>query len=141
MAQKAYDPTKIQVIVNGVPAFDLADIDDAVVTEYDEDRSRVVTGLTGEGAIEFMLSEAGEIRVTLKAKSPTNAQYSALYLARRQFSIKFVDISTNGESAFSKVCSVKRTPRGAYGKTKADREWIFAAANLKQVFAGQTAIV
>lgn len=138
--QVGYDPLKFRAVVNGVPVFDPADIDDALKASYDEDKSRAVVGMYGDAAIEWMVSDVGTFTITLKAKSPTNAQFTALYQARRQFSIKFVNRNTNLESAFCLACAVKTVPELAGGTASPDREWVFTATELRLNLDGHKTI-
>lgn len=131
-----YNPLLVRAVVQGNPVFDLADVDDAIMATYNEDRVTVVKGMYGDGGFDINVATDGTITLILKAKSPTNTVLSQLMAAHAQFGVKLINKNTAIESAFCAACMVQTAPGVGGGTSASDRTWVIGAAELNLVHDG-----
>lgn len=130
IVQVPYNPLLVRAVIAGVPVFDPADDDNALMAEYEEDRVTVQKGMYGDAAFEINVATNGEYTIVLKAKSPTNAQLSILMNSKLQFRVKLVNKNTLIESCYSPACMVKTPPPVGGGTSAQDRTWVISATTM-----------
>lgn len=136
IVQVPYNPLLVRCVVNGVPVMDPADDENAMMAEYNDDRVTIQKGMYGDAAFEINVATDGTFTLMLKAKSPTNAQLSALERGKVQFRVALVNKNTNIEAASCPACMVQTVPAMGGGTSASDRTWVIGATQIEMIQDG-----
>ena len=129
-AAQTYDPTKVQVLVMGVPVVGFAEGSMIKATRTSDANSMHVGA---QGQVDFVKSadKSGEITVTIKHNSPSNAVLQTIHNQDLKVPIVCVDVNLGTQFGFNAMeCKVKKQPDFDRGKEVGEVEWVFVAAEL-----------
>ena len=129
-AAQTYDPTKVEVLVMGVPTVGFAE-GSMVKATRNSDQTTTHVGATGQVDFVESADKSGEVSITLKHNSPTNGLFQTLHNQKLKFPIICVDINIGTQFGFNAMeCKVKKQPDFERGKDMGEVEWVFVAAEV-----------
>jgi hypothetical protein len=139
MPVNTYDASQVNVLVAGVPILDEAEGEFLSIDRSTDAYTKTV-GTRGSVARSKSTDKSGEIVITLKQTSPTNAVFTALAVAGELNDDDIVPVLITDKSGasvhFGGECWIRKQPAAAYGAEITNREWIFDVASLEHGNAG-----
>jgi len=118
-----YDPTKVSVVMGGVPLRGFAD-GDMVSIEYTNDQRSVHVGTQGEGRHIKSNDLSGTATVRLADYSPSNDALMLIHRADTPLPLVVTDKSTNAGLFFAASAMVQRVPNMVKGSEASMNEWV-----------------
>ena len=136
---KQLDPKLYQLVVGGVPISGYSD-DSMIKVSRLEDAWNLTVGADGEGTRTKTNNKSGQIEISLKQSSASNAHLSSLALADELENAGLVPSMVkdgNGNSIYMAEQSyVKKHADAELNKTATDRVWIIETDALQMLTAG-----
>lgn len=131
MAVYTYDPSKVAVIVGGIPISGFAD-GESIKVERTVDTYNKSTGLDGKTSRVKTNDKSGTITLVLAQTSPSNDTLSIQAAKDSDEDVVTVTIEDvqSGSSYTSATCWIKKPANAGFSKDITNREWIFEAVDL-----------
>lgn len=131
----SYDPTKVTVVVGGVPMRAFAD-GLMVEAEFSVDQSSMHIGTQGEGRHIDNKDKSGTITVRLADYSVSNETLQGFYEAGAPIPIILQDKTTKADLVFAEECKLRKVPNMGKSDETIINEWVFNAIRMNIVHSG-----
>lgn len=131
-----YDPTKVQVVVNGFTVTGFAE-GSMISVSRNTDKREMDVG--ADGTVDFIESadDTAIMNITLKHGSPANQKLQELYDSGEEFTVAVVDQNFDGDVGHSgSRCKVGNLADDERTDSMAEREWPILIADHEAAFEG-----
>lgn len=127
---QTYDPEKVQILVAGVPVVGFAE-GSMIKATRTSDLNTLNVGAQGQADFVKSADKSGEVSITIKHNSPSNAVFQTLHNQDAKVPIVCVDVNIGTQFGFNAMeCKVKKQPDFERGKEINECEWVFVVAEL-----------
>lgn len=118
-----YDPTKVSVVMGGIPLRGFAD-GDMITIEYTNDQRSVHVGTQGEGRHVKSNDLSGAATVRLADYSPSNDALMLIHRGDIPLPLVVTDKTTNAGLFFAASAMVQKVPAMVKSNEASMNEWV-----------------
>ncbi len=122
--KQVFDPTKVPVIIGGVPIKGWAD-GDMCIAEYDAVQTTKHVGTGGEGRLVDSKDRSGKFTARVADYAAVNLALSAIDAANLPVPIIVNDKTSVADLFFTSAAKLEKTPALKKGAEPAMNEWVF----------------
>jgi len=132
-----YDPTKVNIIVDGYTLVGFTD-GDKITGERSEEKRSMMSGTDGHITFVKNANDSGEVTVSLKHNSPANEKLKQLYKSDQEFTFACIDSNFSGGDVgiAGTRCVVQNTPSFDRTDSVEGNEWTLLVADYEDSFVG-----